>query len=160
MLKILYFSGSYQLFKISLGIKSLYFLVEKFIHWPGRHSLRPKRKCQQVYQPGKPMGCISLGHLGMVCVGIWYAMYQSIYLKNVYIFVSIYRIYIKSKGKIFESALKTVLTRAIWIGIGIWYAAYQFIYLKKSEICISIWHYKSKLNQSSAATWSYNTKQE
>ena len=42
MMKMLYFSGGYQFFQITPGIKSHYEWVQKsFIYWPGRHNLGP-----------------------------------------------------------------------------------------------------------------------
>ena len=64
MLKILYFSGGYQFFKISPGIKFIFYWDRKRItYWLGRHILGPARKFHQIYRIGKPSGCISPGHL-------------------------------------------------------------------------------------------------
>ena len=63
MLKILYFSGSYQLFQISLGIKSLYFRVEKFIHWPGRQ-FETKEEMSASLSTGEANGVHLTGALG------------------------------------------------------------------------------------------------
>ena len=50
MLKMLYFSGGYQFFQISPGIKSRYERVQKsFIYWPGRHNLGPEWQFQEIY---------------------------------------------------------------------------------------------------------------
>ena len=68
MLKILYFSRSNQISQISQRIKSLYDWGIKLIYYPGRHNLGPEMKFQQTYQPGKPPGHNSPGHLDRVFV--------------------------------------------------------------------------------------------
>ena len=128
MLKILYFSGGYQLFQISPGIKSLYYRRRKSIH------LLTGEAISANLSTGKATGAHLTGALGhgvcrdLICNAPVYLPKEGIN------FVSIYCIYIISKGKILESASKMVVTRAIWIGIGIWYAVYQFIYLNKSKL--------------------------
>ena len=55
-----------------------------FIYWVGRHNLGPGRQFQQIYQPGKPTGRISLGHLDRVSYGLDKSSLKSIkgYLSN------------------------------------------------------------------------------
>ena len=98
MLKILYFSGGYQLFQISPGIKSLYYRRRKSIH------LLTGEAISANLSTGEATGVHLTGALGhgvcrdLICNAPVYLPKEGIN------FVSIYCIYIISKGKNLESA--------------------------------------------------------